>query len=109
MGKPVKIVDLARGLINLSSYQKDDIKIVFTGLRPGEKLSEELYMDGDKMLPTKHNKIKIFKTHCPHNMKELEVAISELARFAEEGDTGKIIAKFKEMVPEYQPSEIATA
>lgn len=107
MGKPVKIVDLARGLINLSSYQKDDIKIVFTGLRPGEKLSEELYMDGDKMLPTKHNKIKIFKTHCPLNIKELEVAISDLARFAEEGDTGKIIAKFKEMVPEYQPSEIA--
>ncbi len=108
MGKPVKIVDLARGLINLSSYQKDDIKIVFTGLRPGEKLSEELYMDEDKMLPTKHNKIKIFKTHCPHSIKELEVAISELARFAEEGDIGKIIAKFKELVPEYQPSEIAT-
>ena len=109
MGKPVKIVDLARGLINLSSYQKDEIKIVFTGLRPGEKLSEELYMEEDKMLPTKHSKIKIFKTHCPLNIKELEVAISGLARFAEEGDTGKIITRFKEMVPEYQPSEIATS
>ncbi len=108
MGKPIKIVDLARSLINLSSYQKDDIKIVFTGLRPGEKLSEELYMDEDKMLPTKHNKIKIFKTHCPLNIKELEVAIAELARFAEEGDIGKIITRFKEMVPEYQPSEIAS-
>lgn len=108
MGKPIKIVDLARSLINLSSYQKEDIKIVFTGLRPGEKLSEELYMNEDKMLPTKHNKIKIFKTHCPLNIKELEVAISELARFAEEGDIGKIITRFKEMVPEYQPSEIAS-
>jgi len=108
MGKPIKIIDLAKSLINLSGYQKDEIKIVFTGLRPGEKLAEALYMNEDKMLPTKHSKIKMFKTHCPLNNKELEVAISKLTRFAKEGNIREIIALFKEMVPEYQPSDIAT-
>src|SRR5207302_9313742 len=58
MGKPVKIVDLARQLIKLSGFVPDqDIRIEFTGLRPGEKLFEELSYAGEKITPTRHPKI----------------------------------------------------
>ena len=57
MGEPVRIVDLARDLIRLSGLKPDDIEIVFTGLRPGEKLYEELYFDDEEMQPTPHPKV----------------------------------------------------
>ncbi len=60
MGEPVKIVDLARNLIKLSGYEPDvDIKIEFTGLRPGEKLYEELLMDEEGMQTTENKRIFI--------------------------------------------------
>lgn len=59
MGEPVKIVDLARDLIRLSGLPADSIEIVFSGLRPGEKLYEELYFDDEKMLPTAHPKVRV--------------------------------------------------
>ena len=58
MGEPVKVVDLARRMIRLSGFEPDrDIKIVFTGLRPGEKLFEELRLDAEGIKPTTHEKI----------------------------------------------------
>jgi FlaA1/EpsC-like NDP-sugar epimerase len=61
MGAPVKIVDLARDLILLSGFREEDIKIEFTGLRPGEKLYEELLADDENTLPTPHSKLRIAK------------------------------------------------
>jgi FlaA1/EpsC-like NDP-sugar epimerase len=59
MGEPVRIVDLARDMIRLSGLTEDDIKIVFTGLRPGEKLFEEVLADGEQTLATPHPKVRI--------------------------------------------------
>ncbi len=59
MGKPVRIVDLARDMIRLSGYSEAEIKIVFSGLRPGEKLHEEILADGEETLPTVHPKLRI--------------------------------------------------
>ena len=62
MGAPVRIVDLAKNMINLSGLSEDQIKIKFTGLRPGEKLYEEILIDGENILPTRHKKIFIATT-----------------------------------------------
>ena len=62
MGDPVKIVDLAKSMIRLSGMTEEDIQIKFIGLRPGEKLFEEILIKGENILPTRHNKIFIAKT-----------------------------------------------
>jgi FlaA1/EpsC-like NDP-sugar epimerase len=58
-GEPIKIVDLAKDMIRLSGFDEDDIKIKFTGLRPGEKLYEELLSDSEAIIRTTHPKLKI--------------------------------------------------
>ena len=105
MGTPVKIVDMARDLIRLSGFEPDvDIEIAFIGLRPGEKLHEELITEGEGILPTSHEKIMVLKGEACDQL-VLASAINELARMAYEQDVEAIIAKLKETVPEYLPEE----
>ena len=101
MGEPVKIVDLAKELITLSGFKPgEDIKIEFTGLRPGEKLFEELSIKGEDMVQTKHPKIAVWK-NIPTDGDRLRSGIQQLAAIAQTQDREKIVQKVKELVPEY--------
>jgi FlaA1/EpsC-like NDP-sugar epimerase len=101
MGESVKIVDLARELITLSGFRPgEDIEIVFTGLRPGEKLFEELRIEGEDMQHTRHPKISIWK-NIPMERQSLRAGIDELLDIAKNQNNSKIIEKIKELVPEY--------
>ncbi len=104
MGRPMKIVDLARNMILLSGLRPDeDIKIVFTGPRPGEKLYEELSTFEEETVPTFHEKIRIFTSDGLPRAR-VSALLSELRRIAEARDLGRLVLLFKEMVPEYNPS-----
>jgi FlaA1/EpsC-like NDP-sugar epimerase len=106
MGEPVKIVDLAKELITLSGFRPgEDIDIVFTGLRPGEKLFEELRIEGEDMQRTSHPKISIWK-NIPMDRDGLRAGIADLALFAAAGDSSATASKIKELVPEYTPSAL---
>ncbi len=101
MGEPVKIVDLATELITLSGFRPGvDIEIIFTGLRPGEKLFEELSIKGEDMQETRHPKIGIWK-NIPMDRDRLRAKIEELVAVAKIGERAAIVAKIKELVPEY--------
>ena len=105
MGTPIRIDDMARDLIRLSGFEPDvDIRIEYIGLRPGEKLFEELITEGEGIVPTSHEKIMVLSgTEC--NMDLLNGGIDELARLAYEQDTDKIKENLQEIVPEYRPVE----
>jgi FlaA1/EpsC-like NDP-sugar epimerase len=101
MGEPVKIVDLARELIILSGFRPgEDIEMVFTGPRPGEKLFEELSIKGEDMQATRHPKIAIWQ-NIPMDRERLRAGIRKLINIAETSTSDKIIDKIKELVPEY--------
>lgn len=101
MGKSVKIIDLAKKMIKLSGLEEGkDIEIKVTGLRPGEKLYEELLNDSEKTLPTHHPKIMKAKVQTTTE-RELQL-IDELIELFEGQENIKIVAKMKEIVPEYK-------
>lgn len=101
MGEPVKIVDLARKMITLSGFQVDkDIKIHFSGLRPGEKLYEELLNNNENTLPTYHPKILIAKVNTP-SFAYMEVQMNDIQAILEFGHNTHLVAKIKEIIPEY--------
>jgi FlaA1/EpsC-like NDP-sugar epimerase len=101
MGKPVKIIDLARKMIKLAGYAPDrDIKIKIVGLRPGEKLFEELLNDTSKTLPTHNEKIMIAQ-EIQEEFEDLHIEIEELIGIASFFDNDDIVAKMKKIVPEF--------
>jgi len=104
MGEPVRILDLARNLIRLSGLEPDeDIKIKFTGLRPGEKLYEELFASNEPLMPTHHPKINIAKTNgsdFPSIKKQVEDLLNELYSLTGE----EVIERMQRIVPEYKRS-----
>ncbi len=104
MGTPIKIIDMACDLIRLSGFKPDvDIEIKFTGLRPGEKLYEELITEGEGIVPSSHEKIFVLKGRNHNNLKWLNGKIEELVKLALDQDGPGIKAKLKEIVPEYEP------
>ena len=101
MGDPVKIVDLAKELITLSGFRPgEEIEIVYTGLRPGEKLFEELRIEGEDMQRTRHPKISIWR-NIVMDRDRLRAGIAELAAIAGRQSHDTLVRKIKEIVPEY--------
>ena len=101
MGAPVKIIDLARKMIRLAGFVPEvDIKIQTIGLRPGEKLYEELLNDNSKTLPTHNNKIMIAKESCT-DCDLLFTQVEELIAIATKNNKIELVAKMKELVPEF--------
>jgi FlaA1/EpsC-like NDP-sugar epimerase len=106
MGTPIKIVDMARDLIRRSGFKPDvDIEIKFTGLRPGEKLHEELITEGEGIVRTPYKKIFVLKGDT-FDLNWLNQKIGELLKLANEQDALGIKSKLKEIVPEYQPFDL---
>ena len=102
MGKPVKIIDLAKKMIKLAGYVPEkDIKIQIVGLRPGEKLYEELLNDTSKTLATHHHKIMIAQD-VQENFDDLHFDIAELLDFASFFNNDAIVLKMKQIVPEFK-------
>ena len=102
MGEPVKIIDLARKMIRLSGLEPDsDILIREIGLRPGEKLYEEVLTQEENTLPTYHPKI-LHASVRPGDKDWVATKLDELQALINEGDDFKLVAKMKEIVPEYR-------
>ncbi len=101
MGQSIKIIDLARKMIKLSGLKiGDDIQIVFTGLRPGEKLKEELLADQESTLPTYHPKIMIAKVRV-YDFEWSKKQITHLINLYSTQNNEYIVLKMKEIVPEF--------
>jgi lipopolysaccharide/colanic/teichoic acid biosynthesis glycosyltransferase/nucleoside-diphosphate-sugar epimerase len=106
MGEPVRILDLARRMIQLSGLRPDiDIPIVFSGIRPGEKLHEEVRALEEDTSSTPHAQIRVFSGPAPPRM--MRRTLDELERATEERDAAQVVACLKKMIPGYTPSVVA--
>jgi FlaA1/EpsC-like NDP-sugar epimerase len=109
MGEPVRIIDLAHNMIQLAGLVPDeDIEIRITGLRPGEKLFEEIALEGENILPTHHNKIRIFKGKAitPGQLSDFLTAL-QIALKAR--DEESVMFQLSELVPEYTARQVDKA
>ena len=105
MGEPVKILTLAENLIRLSGYKPyEEINIAFTGLRPGEKLFEELLMDEEGMQKTPNQKIYIGQP-IRFDSEELSHALDQMREAAAINDSAMLLTLIKELVPTYRADE----
>jgi FlaA1/EpsC-like NDP-sugar epimerase len=101
MGKPVKIIDLARNMIRLAGYTPEkDISIVFTGLRPGEKLYEELLNQKELTIPTSHNKIMIARVR-EFDYEQVQKQVNKLIETSQLDKPFTTVTLMKNIVPEF--------
>jgi FlaA1/EpsC-like NDP-sugar epimerase len=104
MGEPVKIADLAKNLILLSGLQPErDIEIQYTGLRPGEKMYEELNLRDENLVPTSHAKIRSYVCHQKLDAMQIKASLHRLQAIAEEQDVANLVLLLKELIPDYNP------
>jgi FlaA1/EpsC-like NDP-sugar epimerase len=103
MGEPVKIADLAQQMIRLSGLAETDIRIVYTGLRAGEKLYEELLVGAETSLPTPHPKLRIASARAPAHARLPEDVVEWLST-ASAADSEAVRQRLKAWIPEYAPS-----
>jgi FlaA1/EpsC-like NDP-sugar epimerase len=105
MGRPVRIADLARQLIVLSGLRPgQDIHIEYTGVRPGEKLYEELHCDDEETLNTGHGQIDVF-AGLSLPFQKMTRHLNVLRSACEQRDVRQLVFELKEMVPDYNPSK----
>jgi FlaA1/EpsC-like NDP-sugar epimerase len=109
MGEPIKVVDLAQDLIKLSGYEVDEIPIVYTGVRPGEKLEERLWEDGATVTRTANS--QILRVSEPEGLTSdaLDVTLADLNAAAQASDPRAISTIFGRCLPSYAPSPIGPA
>ena len=101
MGRPVKIADMARRMIELSGFDPDkEISIIYTGLRPGEKLYEELLSNKENTLPTAHNKIRVAKVR-EYNYFDVVNELNKLNELAARVNIPEMVKMMKDIVPEF--------
>lgn len=106
MGKPIRILDLARKMIRLSGFEEDEIPIIFTGLRPGEKLHEEILTESENLSLSRFEKLFVsHETVNQMNRQELMLLLTELEEAARGADQQAIIQILGEKLPEYQRAE----
>ena len=104
MGEPVKIAELARQMIRLSGFSEQDIRIEFSGLRPGEKLFEEVLVDSEATLPTPHPKLRVARARAPDNAGLPEEVLAWLTLSS--GAAPEVVrARLKAWIPEYTPGQ----
>ena len=109
MGKSVKIVDLAKELIRFHGLKPDeDIPVVYTGIRPGEKLFEELLTAEEGTDATSHERIFVARIGTSWNQEQLDNALEELRLAADDADKSRIISYLQALVPTYQPFEYSS-
>jgi FlaA1/EpsC-like NDP-sugar epimerase len=102
----VKIAELARQMIRLSGFSEQDIRIEFTGLRPGEKLFEEVLVDDETTLPTPHPKLRVARARTAENGALPEEVLAWLTDTSSAGVAPDAVrARLKAWIPEYQPSQ----
>lgn len=105
MGESVKIVDLARSVIELSGLEVGrDIEIQYTGIRPGEKLYEELFLPDEVYQRTRHEKIFIVSSASAGHPGNLDLTVSDLAYASARNDSQAIRDGFQRLIPEYTVS-----
>lgn len=104
MGEPVRIADLAKNLILLSGLQPGrEIEIQYTGLRPGEKMFEELNLQDELLIPTSHAKIRSYIGNHIKDLKQIKAVLLRLQKISEEQDIANLVLLLKELIPDYNP------